>query len=76
MVVLVTGYDGRALKVHGRGTGIVSFALDPVAFHNRISPEWPVFSSCIFKNRKPPAQARAAVLTRKSVPPWSGFKGI
>jgi hypothetical protein len=42
MVVLVTGYDGRALKVHGRGTGIVSFALDPVAFHNRISPEWPV----------------------------------
>lgn len=42
MVVLVTGYDGRELKVHGRGTGIVSFALDPVVFHNRISPEWPV----------------------------------
>jgi hypothetical protein len=31
-----------SLKAHGRGTGIVRLALDFVAFHNRISSEWPV----------------------------------
>jgi hypothetical protein len=31
-----------SLKARGRGAGIVSLALDPVAFHNRISSEWPV----------------------------------
>ncbi|MGB7931511.1 MAG: hypothetical protein WCH04_04705 [Gammaproteobacteria bacterium] len=31
-----------SLKACGRGAGIIRLALDPVAFHNRISSEWPV----------------------------------
>jgi hypothetical protein len=32
-----------SLKARGRGADIVRLALDPVAFYNRISPEWKVF---------------------------------